>query len=235
MSMDTYRKAGIVTGTLFLVADAAGFLSIIARPILGAPDLLARVAANEATVLSAALLVFVMAWADAGIGIAMYPVLRRHNEGVALGAAGFRILDGDFHGIAAVLLLMLVTLGGMAAVAEPAAQAQLSALGSLVLKGHALAGGVAGLLAWCVGAALYYALFFRARLVPRWLSLWGLAGIVPTLTAILLVLFRVLESGSAVHTLLNLPLAAQEIVLAVWLMARGFDAATSRSPREAAA
>jgi hypothetical protein len=232
--MDTYRKAGIVTGVLLLAADAAGFLSCIARPILGAPDLLARVATDQATILVAAVLVFIMAWADAGIGIAMYPVLRRHDEGVAFGAAGFRILDGAFHGIAAVLLLMLVTVSGMAATAEPAAQAQMKVLGSLVLAGHHLAGGVAGLLAWCIGAALYYALLFRRRLVPRWLSTWGLAGIVPMVTGILLVLFRRLESGSALHTLLSLPLAAQEVVLAAWLIARGFNAATARPPRESA-
>jgi hypothetical protein len=224
--MDIYRKAGIVTGVLFLAADAAGFLSCIARPILGADNLLAAVAGSQVTVLVTALLVFVMAWADAGIGIAMYPVLRRQSEGMALGAAGFRVLDGAFHGIAAVFLLVLVSVSRMAgaegAAAEPAVLAQLKVLGSLALAGHDAAGSVAGLMAWCIGATLYYALFFRARLVPRWLSVWGLAGVVPTMAAILLLLFRVLEIGAPLHTVLNLPLAAQEIVLAVWLIARGF-------------
>ena len=79
--MDTYRRSGIVTGILFLAADAAGFLTFIAKPILGAPDYLTRISANEPTVLAGALLVFIMGWADAGIGISMYPILRRHNEG----------------------------------------------------------------------------------------------------------------------------------------------------------
>jgi len=238
--MDANRKAGIVAGAMFLAADAAGFASCIARPILGAPNLLAAVAGSEATVLVTALLVFIMGWADAGIGIAMYPVLRRHGEGVAFGAAGFRLLDGAFHGTAALLLLVLVGVSRMAAAADPAAAAQLRILGSAVLAGHSLAGSVAGLMAWCVGAALYYARFYRTRLVPRWLSVWGLAGIVPTMTAIMLVLFRVLDGGNAVHTALNLPLALQEIVLAVWLIARGFarsagDAAQGSAARGSAA
>ena len=82
--MDTYRRSGIVTGTLFIVATAAGILSLFAQPFLDARDYLTRISANEPTVLAGALLVFIMGWAGAGIGISMYPILRRHNEGLAL-------------------------------------------------------------------------------------------------------------------------------------------------------
>jgi hypothetical protein len=219
-----------VTGILFLAADAAGFLTFFAKPALGAVDLLPAVAAGEATVLAAALLALVMGWADAGIGIAMYPVLRKHNEGVALGAAAFRVLDGAFVGVGAVLLLLLVSVSRQAVGAGPLAPAQLQVLGRLVLDGHTWAASVVGLMAWCIGAALYYALFWRARLVPRWLSAWGLAGLVPLLAAIVLVLFRRLEVGSSVHTLLVMPVGLQEIVLGAWLIARGFTPSTASAP-----
>ena len=119
--MDTYRRSGIVTGILFIIADVAGFLSIIAQPIINAPDYLTKISANEPTVLAGALLVFIMGWADAGIGISIYPILRRHNEGLALGAAGFRIIDGVLVCIGAVLILLLTTLSREFIKAGPAA------------------------------------------------------------------------------------------------------------------
>jgi hypothetical protein len=229
--MDTYRRSGLVTGSLFIAADAAGFLTFIAKPILGAPDLLSKISANEPTVLAGALLVLIMGWADAGIGISMYPILRRHNEGIALGAAGFRIIDGVFQCLAAVLILLLATLSRQFITAGPAAQAQLQDLGALLREGRTWVSDVAALLAWCIGAFLYYALFFRTRLVPRWLSLWGLVGIALTMAGSILVLFRQVASQSTVQMLMYLPCALQEIVLAIWLIVKGFDPSATASPR----
>ncbi len=221
--MDMYRRSGIVTGILFIAADAAGFLTFVAKPFLDAPDYLAKIPANELAVLAGALLVFIMGWADAGIGISMYPVLRRHNEGIALGAAAFRIIDGVFTCISAVLILLLVTLGRELITAGPAALAQFQDLGTLLREGRTWVGDVAALPAWCIGALLYYALFFKTRLVPRWLSAWGLVGIILTMTGSMLVLFRQVPPRSTIQILLYMPVAVQEIVLAIWLIVRGFD------------
>jgi hypothetical protein len=225
--VDTYRRSGIVTGILFLVADAAGFLALFAQPFLNAPDYLTRVAANEPTVLAGALLVFVMGWADAGIGISMYPVLRRHNEGVALGAAAFRIIDGVFHCLGAVLILLLATLSREFIKAGPAALAQFQGLGTLLLEGHTWVVAVGALLAWCIGAYLYYALFYKTRLVPRWMSVWGLAGITLVVAASILVLFRQVAPMSTAQLIMSFPVALQEIVLAVWLIVKGFSPSAS--------
>ena len=119
--MDTYRRSGIVTGILFIAATAAGIPLLFAQSLLSAPDYLTKISANEPTVLAGALLVFIMGWAGAGIGISMYPILRRHNEGLALGAAGFRIIEGVFHSIGAVLILLLATLSREFIKAGPAA------------------------------------------------------------------------------------------------------------------
>ena len=229
--MDTYRRSGLVTGILFRAADAAGFLTFIAKPILGAPDYLARISANEPTVLAGALLVLIMGWADAGIGISMYPILRRHNEGLALGAAGFRIIDGVFHCIGAVLILLLATLSRQLVMAGPAALAQLQNLGALLREGRTWVSDVAALPAWCIGACLYYALFFRTRLVPRWLSVWGLVGIALTMAGSILVLFRQVAPLSTVQMLMYLPCALQEIVLAIWLIVKGFNPSATASPQ----
>jgi len=69
---------------------------------------------------------------------------------------------------------------------------------------------------------MYYYIFFQARLIPRWLSGWGIAGAVFGLAAGLLVLFRVTGFMSPLQVVLNLPIGVNEMVLAVWLIVRGF-------------
>ena len=229
--MDTYRRSGIVTGILFIAATAAGTLSLFAQPILDAPDYLTKISANEPTVLAGAFLLFIMGWAGAGIGISMYPILRRHNEGLALGAAGFRIIEGVFDGIGAVLILLLATLSREFIKEGPAGLAQFQSLGALLKEGRTWVGDVAALPAWCIGAYLYYSLFFKTRLVPRWLSVWGLAGITLTVAASILVLFRQIAPLSTAQLLMNLPIAPQEIVLAIWLIVRGFNPSANGSPQ----
>jgi len=229
--MDTYRRSGIVTGILFIAATAAGILSLFAQRFLNTPDYLTKISANEPTVLAGAFLVFIMGWAGAGIGISMYPILRRHNEGLALGAAGFRIIEGALTCINAVLILLLVTLSREFIKAGPADLAQFQNIGTLLAEGRIWVRDVAALPAWCIGAYLYYALFFKTRLVPRWLSLWGLAGITLVVVASMLVLFRQIAPLATAQMLMSIPIALQEMVLAIWLIVKGFNPSATASPQ----
>ena len=77
-----------------------------------------------------------------------------------------------------------------------------------------------------VGALVLNAALYQSRLVPRWLSLFGLAGAAAYLTAGLLVMYG-LEPLSTPQVLLEAPLGLQEIALALWLIVKGFD---SRAP-----
>ena len=82
---------------------------------------------------------------------------------------------------------------------------------------------VAAILPWCIGALIYYYIFYRSKLIPRWLSIWGLIGIGLAVTASMLFLFRLIGALSAIQVILNLPIALQELVLAIWLIVKGFD------------
>jgi hypothetical protein len=94
--MTANRRYAGVAGVLFIIATVADLISRIAfvQPILTAPVDLAKISANEDQVLHGALLLFIGASAAAGIAIALYPVLRMHNEGLALGSVGFSRLPG---------------------------------------------------------------------------------------------------------------------------------------------
>ena len=108
--MNSNRRFAVVAGVLFIIATVADLISrvVLVQPILGAPDYLTRISTNEGQVLLGALFLFIGAAAAAGIAIALYPVLRKHNEGLALGSVGFRLIEGALYLGIVVCLLMLV-------------------------------------------------------------------------------------------------------------------------------
>jgi hypothetical protein len=233
--MESQRKAAVAAGALFIVATVADVISRVAflTPVLGSPDPLVAVSANEIRVVLGAVLLFVGAAAAAGIAIAMYPVMRRHGEALALGSVGFRLIEGTFYlGIVACLLILVamgekaVSSGGLGAFAVPV---------TLVLAAREALGQV-GVLAFALGATMYYSLFYRSRLVPRWLSAWGLVAIASLVVSVVLVISGVAEPMSAPQVLLAAPIFAQEMVLACWLIAKGFrpaDTVVTGAPVEA--
>jgi hypothetical protein len=84
-----------------------------------------------------------------------------------------------------------------------------------------------GVFAYSLGAGSYYYLFFQARLIPRWLSGWGIIGIV--LIGLACVLALLSDSDITGYVLLILPILVQEYVLAVWLIVKGFSSSTPQA------
>jgi hypothetical protein len=70
---------------------------------------------------------------------------------------------------------------------------------------------------------MFYYLLYQSKLIPRWLSGWGLIAVIPFLTAGLLSIFHLIGPLSTVGVVLDLPLAVQEMVLAIWLIVKGFN------------
>jgi hypothetical protein len=166
---------------------------------------------------------FIMAAACAGIGISLYPVLKRYSEGLALGAAGFRIIEAVFEIVGVIILLLLLTLSQEFVKAGAPGSSYFQTTGVLLLAGNAWVNNVAVLLAWCIGALMYYYIFYQTKLIPRWLSGWGLVGATLTIVASMLVMFRLISPMGTIQVVLNLPIALQEMVMAVWLIVKGFN------------
>jgi hypothetical protein len=81
-------------------------------------------------------------------------------------------------------------------------------------------------LPFVIGALMFYWILYRARLVPRWVSVWGLAG------AVLYIAAPLARMAGLSLDILMAPLAVQEMVMAVWLIARGFGPGTTSPARE---
>ena len=226
--MITNRSAGIMVGILYIVGTVAGILSRVAtQPLFGAADSLASIAADERRLLLGALLVLTMSLALAMVPVVAFPILKRHSEVLALGYLLFRgALETLATAVTIVAWLLLAALGRDYAGAGSADAARLQVLGAAarsVEDGGAVLLGII----FPLGALMFYMVLYRANLTPRWLAGWGLIGVVPYLVAGLLAFFRVISLDSTTYTLLVLPLGVQEMVLAVWLIVRGFNPAAS--------
>jgi hypothetical protein len=215
------RRIAKIAGVLFIVATAASLLSTAFLGSVGNSDYLSSVAANESTVALGVLIRFIAAFASAAIAISLYPVLRRYRRGLALGAVGFRLIEGTFYAIGAVSVLLLLTLSQEFVKTGAADPGYFGTSGTL-LKALDDWAGLAGVLAFYLGGLLYYCVFYQTRLVPRWLSGWGIGGVILGAVAALLILFGVTDTMSTVQIVLNVPIGIQEMVLAVWLIVKGF-------------
>ena len=158
------------------------------------------------------------------VPVVLYPVLRRHSEVLALGYVVFRgALETITCFVTATAWLLLVGLGTSYVQAGAAAAPGFQATGALLLR--AGGSGPLGGIIFCLGALMFYTVLYRSRLIPRWITVWGLAAVVPYLAAEFLVLFARLDSVSTTAVILFLPMAVQEMVLAVWLIVKGFNSA----------
>jgi hypothetical protein len=221
--MSNSRTNARVTGILFILGTATGMAAAaLSGPILQTADLLAAAAAHRGQLLLSALFVMFMGLSCAGIGMSLYPVIKRRGEGLAAGVLGFRVIEGAFQIASAVGFVALLALGeGFVKAGSPASSFFLPAA-AVVMTVTDFLGNGAYLFPWSAAAFIYYGVFYRTRLLPRWLSLWGFAGLGLMLAAAFAGIFGLLGSMTAVQILLNLPIMLQELVLAVWLIVRGY-------------
>jgi len=220
--IQTNNKTARIAGILF-VLGFAGVLTVgLTSPILDDPDYLIKISVNANHIILGALFQFIMGAACAGIGISLYPILRKYNEGLALGAAGFRIIEGALFIVGVIGLLLLLTLSQEFVKAGALKPSYFQTLGALLLsvRDWVL---LTGTLAWCIGALMYYYIFYQTKLIPQWLSGWGFVGITLAIGANMLVMFRLTNPMSTIQTVLNIPIFFNEVVLALWLIVKGFN------------
>lgn len=211
---------------LFICATVASLVDrALLSPILSRTDYLAAIAANPGRVTAGAFFQVIAGLTSAGIAVALYPVLRRQAEGLALGSVGLRFVEGSFYIMGAVGALLLVNLSRLVVAG---AQASATTSGELLLALRDRA-SMMGILAFYLGALLYYVVFFRSRLIPRWLSGWGIAGTTLGLAAAVMVFCGITAMFSPLQVALNVPIGLNELVLAVWLLVRGFSSPAAAS------
>jgi hypothetical protein len=217
--MNTHRKTAIIVGVLFIIATVVYSIGIyLIESLIDDPDYLINVSENENQVIIGALLVLIDAVAVAGIAIVIYPILKKHNEALALGYAGARIVEGVLFSVNVITLLTLLTLSQEFVQAGAPDASYYQTLGTLLLAAGDWAFLLGFGLAFTLSALILNYSLYQSKLIPRWLSGWGLVGAALVFAYYLLQFF----SSNQVE-ILFLPIAVQEMVFAVWLIAKGFN------------
>ncbi len=221
--MNTSRKTATIVGVLFITATVAGILSFVfLGSNLDAPSYLSNISANETHVLIGTLLEFAMAVLIAGMAIWMYPILKKHNESLAIGYIVARTIEVVILTLGVISLLTLLTLSRefIKAGAPDASYFQTS--GALLLAVREWGGGVCSSIVFSLSALMLNYILYRSKLIPQWLSGWGLIGAALYLASGFLPLFGH-GPRSTFYLLMEAPLGLQEMVFAVWLIVKGFN------------
>jgi hypothetical protein len=220
--MNTNRKTAIIVGVLYIIGTVAGILSVIfTSSILNAPDYLMKVSANENKIIIGALFVLVMGFVLAMVPVIMFSIFKKHNEALAIGYVVFRGALETITCITTVISwLLLLTLSQEYVKAVSPDTSYFQIFGTLLQRVAQLPMGdfVFGL-----GALIFYYLLYQSKLIPRWLSVWGIIAIILSLITGVLILFGLQSDFSASNFIMNFPIFLQEMVMAVWLIVKGFN------------
>ena len=218
----TNRKSAIIVGILFFIATAVGLLSEPARGILATPDYLANLSANEKQAITIALSEFIMCILTVSITFWMYPILRKHDEPMALGYVVFRVLETVFFIVSVTSLLTLFTLSREFVNAGSPDASYFQTLGTLLKAVREWAGGMCATIVFSLSALMLNYILYRSKLIPRLISGWGFIGAVLYLASGFLPLFGY-GTRSTIYISMETLLGLQEMVLAVWLIVKGFN------------
>ena len=203
--MNTYRKTAIVVGVLYIIGTVAGVLSVIVTgPILGASDYLAQVAANPTQLTTGVLLVLLMGLPLAMVPVMLFPIFRKINEPLAVGYVVFRgALETVAYMALVITWLFLSIVAREYAAAGAPDTSYLQGLGSVLKEGH---DSITPILAFVfsLGALMLYYVLWQSKLIPRWISGWGVIAILLHLATAFLIMFGLQTAFSQINNLNNL-------------------------------
>ena len=211
------RKTALVAGVLYLITFATSIPArVLFGPVRNDPNYILGPGLADTQILFAGLLDVLLAFSCIGTAVALYPVVKRQNEGVALGFVGSRTLEAAIIVTGVIALLSVVTLrqAGAGADALGASHALVAVYNWAFLFGP-------GFMA-CVNALLLGSLLYRSGLVPRIIPLVGLMGAPLLFASDLAVMFGIWEQVSLPAGIATVPIALWEVSLGVYLVVKGF-------------
>jgi hypothetical protein len=232
--MSPSRKTAFVVGLLFIITFITSIPAqfICYHAVLSDPATYILGSGADASLSLGALLEVILAIAGVGSAVAIYPIVKRQNEGVALAYVTSRLLESALIMVGIVSLLSVLTLrqdvtgtaGAHTASLVIAGKSLVAVHDAAFLLGPTLLAGVGN------GILLGY-LMFTSGLVPRRMALFGLVGGPLIAAATVCVLFGVFKAGSAWQGIATGPEFVWELSLGIYLMVKGFKPSSITSDR----
>ena len=222
--MSSSKSTARILGVLFLTTFILNIISgEIIEPILNAPNYLAQLYPNKVQINIAVLFELLSAIAVIGIVTILFPVLKKHNKNIALGYLGIRVIESVFIIISGISPFPLEILSRDFLQASGTDTSHFLALGNLAVAWRYWTFEMVKIL-YFIAALMFFYSSYQSKLVPRFLSVWGLIGAPLALTASLLVIL-----GYDTGMVLYFPGGLTEPFLGVWLIVKGFNPAAVTS------
>jgi hypothetical protein len=214
-SRGAYSK---VIGALFLLGFASyGTGFGLVTSVVGAPDFLSTISTHRTTLVLGAFLMLLNSVVDVGKGVLFFPIVENHGKRTALAYLAAMIVEVILLAVGVLALLLIVPLGQYAVDARGASADWAKALGSLLTQSNTLAYQIA-MMALAVGNVFLWSLAFRIRLIPRWLSAWGVIGYAVFLAGAVAEIF-----GIHIGLMCTIAGGLFEVTLGFWLLIKGFE------------
>ena len=214
----SYRTTARVVGVVYLAGFVVGIVgNILIQSILGAPNHLSTVSASSMTLAIGAMLWLMAVAGDAAHGVLMFPVLKQHSERMAFGYFAARIVDSVFIAVMVLFVLLQIPLGSEYLKASVPNAFYLQALSAVAVQASQYAYAIGMSALGLAGLMLNY-VFYRAKLVPRLVAVWGLVGY-----AIIFIGMLSEVMGSGLGLASSIPGGLWEVFIGVWLIAKGFS------------
>lgn len=228
--MKSSKKIAMTVGVLFIIATVAGVLSVaFLGPVLADPDYLQNFAKNGTQVITGVLLDLVGAGAFVGLAIVIYPIFKKYSESIALGYVIARSFEAVPFIVANLCLLSLLALSQEYVSMAAADASNFLPTGTGLRAMYDVAQLLGPRILASLAALPFYSLLYQTKLLPRWISVWGLIGAPLYFASGMLAMIGLVDPLSPILVLLFLPAALLEMVLAVWLIVKGFNPAAIAS------
>jgi len=222
--MNSNRKNAIIVGVLFIIATAFVFIGkAFYEPILSSSDYLDNAFPNRIIVIIGVLLEFICVLAMPLIPVFLFPILKKHNEALALGYVGFRFFEAVLYFNMEIKKLSLINVSHdyLNKVGMDASFFQ--NIGSSIQSENDWTFSIY-VVVFTLGALMLYSVLYKSKLIPRFISAWGFISAVILLTGSVLIMVDIFNEVSlGLELILILPIAVNEMVLAVWLIVKGFN------------
>ena len=226
--IQTSQRTAKIIGVFYILAAVTSIIGLLLyQPILG-PDYLVKGAANANYVILGAFFELILVVSAIGTAVGLFPFLRKYNEHIALGYFSFRFLEAVLITIGIVSVLALLTLSQSFVAAGALNIASYQAVGTALIAIHNWTFMLGPNLMLGINTFLYSYLLYISRLVPKPIATWGLIGATLIFLAALLEISGIILQVSAWGGILAIPVATFEMILAVWLIFKGFNPSAIR-------
>lgn len=218
---DIKKKARFV-GVLFLIAMVASIIGGgIVESIIVSSDYLTATSENKPLLLIGIFLELTNAICVIGISVFMFPILKKYNESMALGYLGFRMIEALFCCLIVIAPLSLIRISHEYFKTGALDPKYSEASGVLLIAERASIYGLLIPLFFSLGALVFYYLLFKSKLLPRFISVWGIIAVLLVLIMNIMTLLQAdnLNNGMV----LAVPIILNEIFLGIWLIVKGFN------------